>query len=181
MKKIIPLVDVYEKYDWLEYKDKVIVKLLWGDFSVAYKFVNLNVVITAEHKTITDLAQTLVTHSKRRENFEIKLAEAKKYLWDFCIVVSGNYEDLLNKNNYKNAPISPAQLISSITFFELKYGVQFVFTGSRENSAKYFLNRAKLFIKLNEKEVDEIVENQKGGDITNIRPYSKKIMEELLA
>ena len=98
-----------------------------GDYSI----VGFTDKIAVERKSLDDLLGCLTAG---RERFEKELARSRA-LDRFCVLVEASFEDLA-KGMYRSA-MKPHSACQSIIAWQIRYGVSFVFAGSRK-AAEYY-------------------------------------------
>ena len=101
--------------------------LMAGDYSLA----GFQDRVAIERKSLDDLIGCLT--GKDRSRFEKELARAGSFE-RFAVIVEASLEDISFKR-YRSA-MSPHSVIQSIMAFYIRYGVPFVFCGSRD-AAEY--------------------------------------------
>ena len=96
-----------------------------GDYSVQ----GFEDKIAIERKTLDDLVSCL---GKGRRRFEAEL-ERSTQLGYFCVIVEAGYSQMC-LGSYRSQ-LNPKSAIESISAFEIRYGVHFLFTGNQELAA----------------------------------------------
>lgn len=107
-----------------------------GDYSV----VGFTDKIALERKSIDDLLGCLTSG---RERFERELARSRS-LDRFCVLVEAAFEDLA-KGIYRSA-MKPHAACQSIIAWQIRYGVSFVFAGSRKASEYYCFSYLQKYV-----------------------------------
>ncbi len=96
-----------------------------GDYSLA----GFEDRVSIERKSIDDLVSCLM--GKERSRFERELARARRYEL-FTVVVEAGLQDMSN-GHYKSN-MKPHAALQTATAFYVRYGVPFMFCGSREGT-----------------------------------------------
>ena len=113
-------------YDFQKYPvEAETAALTAGDYSLA----GFQDRIAVERKSLNDLVGCLT--GKNRERFERELMRARSYEL-FAVVVEANIQDVSDKK-YKSG-ITPHAVLQSITAFHIRYGIPFLFCGSRDGA-----------------------------------------------
>lgn len=97
-----------------------------GDYSLA----GLTDRVAAERKSLDDLIACLMGDNRQR--FERELARGRGYDL-FAVVIEASWEQLA-KGMYRSR-MKPHSAAQSVLAFQVRYGVPFIFTGSRPASA----------------------------------------------
>jgi len=107
-----------------------------GDYSI----VGFTDKIALERKSIDDLVGCLTSG---RERFERELARSRS-LDRFCVLIEAAFEDLA-KGIYRSA-MKPHAACQSIIAWQIRYGVSFVFAGSRKTSEYYCFSYLQKYV-----------------------------------
>lgn len=129
MKEAVLIKDTREPdFAWDAYFSAPVItkKLETGDYSLQ-GFENQ---IAIERKTLNDLMACL---GKGRARFEREL-ERSRSLDFFCVIVEAGYSQM-TLGDYRSR-LNPKAAIESISAFEIRYGIHFLFTGNQALAAQ---------------------------------------------
>jgi len=122
----IILIDTRERKPWRFTSATLSEKLETGDYTVA----GCEHLVAVERKSLDDLVLCLTGD---RERFERELTRGTR-IPHFIVVVEASYADLW-EGKYKS-DATPSSMWGSVCAFQIRYGVSFIFAGSRTAGAK---------------------------------------------
>ena len=95
-----------------------------------YSLLDFQDQIAVERKQLNDLIACL---GRERSRFEAELTRAQSFQY-FCVLVEAPYEDLVNGHYISR--MNPKSAVESISTFEVRYKIPFLFCGTQALAAR---------------------------------------------
>lgn len=114
-------------------------KLNTGDYSIK----GFERSFAVERKSLQDLVQTII---RERERFEYELLRLMQYQFK-RVLVEASYDAVAEVESYDFCLVNPKSIVASVNAFEVRYGVPFIFAGTRLKASKMLCNWATFFVR----------------------------------